>query len=231
MGDNSTGKTLQWLELRWLSDEELKDLVKGLDGTESLRVNRLGRDYTAADEWTGQLMRMCAFEFTDIECEYTSKGVWKTWRPDHPIIVNAFNPLQAERIFQWKMRTVNTAPAVLEDGIHKTAVRANVRNLRYRLGRAWTEWDGCRAYNSPDGNGWYSDCDPGSPKWKADPALYRGIVIRVLAFQRGLIPEAERSYFRDKVNPAEKFPAEYDPDWKAERTGEFDWQPVRKIKR
>lgn len=192
----------------------------------SLRVNRSGSNYTDKDDWFSCLEKMCAFEFTDISYEYPDGDTWKKKNLDYSIVINAFNPLQAERIFQWTMYTWRTAPGVWPDKIHCSMSVTFVRNLSYRLGRAWERWNGC-LHCEPDGSGWFSDCDPGRKAWKDEPGLYESMVIRCLAFQRSLIPEAERGWFGDKINPAEKFPSEYDPEWKAERTGEFNWTPVR----
>lgn len=228
-------KNIQWLSSHRTKDQ-LESLVKGLNHPVSLRVNRSGSNYTDKDDWFSCLEKMSAFEFTDICYEESDgKGIWTQRSLEYPVVINAFNPLQAERIFLWTMYCFHTGlPKASADGLHYSIAesRSFVRNLSYRLGRAWTKWDGCRAYNQKKGvGGSYSDCDPDSPiKWGGDRDLYEGMVVRCLAFQRSLIPEEEREWFSTRVNAAEMSPSECHPEWNAKRTGEFTWVPENRKK-
>ena len=147
---------------------------------------------------------------------HSASGTWKKDSLGYPLVINAFNPLQAEKIFQWTMYTLVSRMQETADGKHRMFCEGpSTRALKYRLGKAWPKWDGCRTR--------YSDCNPDSSKWHGDRALYEEMVVRCLAFQRGLIPEEEREWFCGMKNAADMFPADVDPEWKAERTGEFDW--------
>lgn len=218
-------KNIYWMS----SHKEIKDLmglVKGLGPSISLRANRRGDNYTGKDEWDLHLEKMGAFEFIDISFErMCADGTWKKENLGYPMVINAFNPLQAERIFEWTMYSlVSRIRKGSADGMHFSLFgKSFIRGLSYRLGRAWPKWDGCRIRYQGGKKGQFSDCDPDHPKWGGNRDLYEGMVVRCLAFQRGLIPEEERAWFGNLENAAEVFPSDYDPEWKPERIGEFDW--------
>lgn len=157
-------------------------------------VNKTGSHYTPDDNWAYWLGKMNTYTFEDISFScLNAKGemeevtqIFPTSRPGR-FIVNAFSLTQARNIL---LANIKHHGVLNPDG----GENPTVRDIKFKIGPSHL------GYKRGEG----SDCDPETWGWD----WYFEMVLKKLAFERGLIPRGQEEFFAKYRNAAEEFSAQ-----------------------
>lgn len=157
-------------------------------------VNRTGKNYLPSDSWIYWLNKMNTYTFENISFYYLEDGKWIKETRVFPnsvsgkFVVNAFSLVQARNILLANIRYYG---AWFSEDVQP---HYSIRDIKFKIGESWPGFK----------RGAGGDCEPETWGW----TQYFDVVIKKLAFERGLIPRGKETFFSDFSNAAENINTE-----------------------